>query len=335
MIKRFINGGDMATIKQIATEMGVSVATVSNAMTGKGRVSSDMAERIRNYANEIGYRPSLVGRALRGGQTGILGLVMPDLTNPLFPRIAQHLSLVADSRQLGILIADSRGNADEQRQAIDRLVDRGVDGLLIVPQKGTSPGPQQVPTVIINTSSDPDNAVSADHAGGGKLIAAHIAGLGHRRVVILGGDPVSEVQRDRIDGMRAGFPDAREIQVFWGEQGLAQLIPAVNEGATAIMTTSDLLALRAHSHLARAGLSVPGDVSLTGFDDLPLATAMHPMLTTVAQDVAQIAERAIGQLSRTIGGVPAPDAGVTVPMRLVPRHSTANQKQTTNLEVSQ
>ena len=190
----------MTNIKQIATDMGVSVATVSNALTGKGRVSSEMVERIKQRASDLGYRPSLAGRALRSGQSGILGLVMPDLTNPLFPRIAQNLSLVADDRQLGILIADSRGNPDEQMQAIERLLDRGVDGLLIVPQKGTAPGVQRVPTVIINTASDPDNTVSADHAGGGKLIAEHIAELGHRHVVILGEDRVSEVQRDRVEG---------------------------------------------------------------------------------------------------------------------------------------
>jgi LacI family transcriptional regulator len=324
----------MATIKQIANDLGVSVATVSNALTGKGRVSSDMADRIQRRADELGYRPSLAGRALRSGQTGILGLVMPDLTNPLFPRIAQHLSLVADDRQLGILIADSRGNADEQNQAIRRLIERGVDGLMIVPQKGTTPGPQRVPTVIINTASDPDNTVSADHSGGGTLIARHIAELGHSNVVILGGDPVSEVQRDRIEGMRAGLARDADIQVFWGEDGFAHLTPAIERGATAILTTSDLLALRVHSHLARAGVSVPGDVSLTGFDDLPLATAMHPMLTTVAQDVPQIAERAINQLSRLINGEPATGPGVAVPMQLVPRHSTANQKTTAKLEVS-
>jgi LacI family transcriptional regulator len=125
-----------------------------------------------------------------------------------------------------------------------------------------------------------------------------------------------------------------DIQVFWGEDGFAHLTPAIERGATAILTTSDLLALRVHSHLARAGVSVPGDVSLTGFDDLPLATAMHPMLTTVAQDVPQIAERAINQLSRLINGEPATGPGVAVPMQLVPRHSTANQKTTAKLEVS-
>lgn len=318
----------MANIKQIAANMGVSVATVSNALTGKGRVSQEMVERIRKCADELGYRPSLAGRALRSGQTGILGLVMPDLTNPLFPRIAQHLSLEADSRQLSILIADSRGNALEQSQAMKRLVDRGVDGLLIVPQKGTSPESQPVPTVIINTASDPRNIVSADHAGGGKLIATHIAGLGHRKVAMLGADPVSEVQGDRIDGMISGLAGAADFQVFWSQDGLGNLIRAVETGVTAIMATSDLLALSAHSQLTRAGFSVPDDVSLTGFDDLPLATAMHPMLTTVAQDVAQIADRAIDVLTLAISGESLPDTGTTIPMHLVVRDSTAKPRHT-------
>lgn len=318
----------MANIKQIAANMGVSVATVSNALTGKGRVSQEMVERIRKCADELGYRPSLAGRALRSGQTGILGLVMPDLTNPLFPRIAQHLSLEADSRQLSILIADSRGNALEQSQAMKRLVDRGVDGLLIVPQKGTSPESQPVPTVIINTASDPRNIVSADHAGGGKLIATHIAGLGHRKVAMLGADPVSEVQGDRIDGMISGLAGTADFQVFWSQDGLGNLIRAVETGVTAIMATSDLLALSAHSQLTRAGFSVPDDVSLTGFDDLPLATAMHPMLTTVAQDVAQIADRAIDVLTLAISGESLPDTGTTIPMHLVVRDSTAKPRHT-------
>jgi LacI family transcriptional regulator len=313
----------MTTIKQIATDMGVSVATVSNALTGKGRVSSEMVERIKQRASDLGYRPSLAGRALRSGQSGILGLVMPDLTNPLFPRIAQNLSLMADNRQLGILIADSRGNPYEQMQAIDRLLDRGVDGLLIVPQKGTSPGMKRVPTVIINTASDPDNTVSADHAGGGKLIADHIAELGHRHVVILGGDRVSEVQRDRVDGMRRRFNNAGAVQEFWGDEGIQKLAPAIENGATAILTTSDLLALQVHSHLTRCGIVVPRDVSLTGFDDLPFATAMHPKLTTVAQDVEQIASVAIDRLIHAIQNTRPLAETATVPMRLVARNSTS------------
>lgn len=324
----------MTNIKDIAKDMGVSVATVSNALTGKGRVSSQMVARIKTRANDLGYRPSLTGRALRSGQTGILGLVMPDLTNPLFPRIAQNLSIMADDRQLGILIADSRGNATEQTQAIERLLDRGVDGLLIVPQKGTAPGVQRVPTAIINTASDPDNTVSADHAGGGALIASHIRELGHRDVVILGDDRVSEVQRDRIEGMRLGFKDAGSVQELWGEEGIEKLTLAIENKATAILTTSDLLALRVHSHLTRSGFVVPRDVSLTGFDDLPFATAMHPTLTTVAQDVEQIASLAIERLIHEIHGTQTFAEPAKVAMRLMVRNSTSIKIQTSKPETA-
>ncbi|MEM6635819.1 MAG: LacI family DNA-binding transcriptional regulator [Pseudomonadota bacterium] len=313
----------MVSIKKIAGDVGVSTATVSNALTGKGRVSQEMVARIQARADELGYRPSTAARALKTGQTGILGLVMPDLTNPLFPRIAQTLSIAAEKRKLGILIADSRGSPDEQSEALRRLLDRGVDGLLVVPQKGTSPEPMPVPIAVINTASDPKNAVSADHAGGGVLVARHIADIGHRKVVILGGDPVSEVQRDRIAGIRRALGKDIEADVFWGDRGVAQAVAQVQAGATAIMATSDLIALRVRSELIRAQISVPGQVSLTGFDDMSFAPIMHPALTTVAQNVDEIANRAVEIISSKIrGDVPARE-GETVPMRLVIRQSTA------------
>lgn len=313
----------MVKIKDIAADLGVSVATVSYALNGTGRVSRDLAERIRARAADLGYRPSVAARALKSGRTGILGLVMPDLTNPLFPTMAQNLSKVADSCEMGILIADSRGSAQEQRTALRRLVDRGVDGLLVVPQKGSAPEPQPVPMVVINTPSDPQNAVSADHRGGGALVAAHVLSLGHRDIIIVGGDRVSEVQRDRIAGMTGALPADARTRIVWGDAGIATVPAGVRAGATAVMATSDLLALRVHSHLRRAGLDIPNDVSLTGFDNLPLGEAMHPPLTTVAQDVGEIARRAIGMIREMIAGKTVGAFGETVPMRLIRRESTS------------
>ncbi|WP_138466957.1 LacI family DNA-binding transcriptional regulator [Poseidonocella sp. HB161398] len=314
----------MASLKQIAQEIGVSTATVSNALSGKGRVSAGLAARIRDHAAALGYSPSTAARALKTGQSGILGLVMPDLTNPLFPRIAQSLSTAAEARGLGILIGDSRGNAGRQAEILARLAGRGVDGILVVPQRGSAPAEPGVPMVVINTASDPRSTVSADHAGGGRMLGAHVAALGHRRVALLGGDAVSDVQQDRIRGMKRGLGPASEARAVWGEAGLDALPGLVAGGVTAVMACSDLLALGAHSRLTRAGLSVPGDVSLTGFDDLPLATAMHPALTTVAQDVQAIADYALGILCRRIAGeTDLPPPGHAVPMRLVLRDSAA------------
>lgn len=319
----------MANLKKIAADVGVSTATVSNALSGKGRVSREVVDLIKARAEELGYRPSNAARALKTGQSGILGLVMPDLTNPLFPRIAQMLSIAADKKQLGILIADSRGSAAEQSEAQRRLLDRGVDGLIVVPQRGTVPDTTAVPTVVINTAADPLNSVSADHVGGGALVARHIRDIGHRSVVLLGGDPVSDVQQDRIRGMVKAFVSNVTHWTFWGEEGVCETTEKVHGGATAILTTSDLLALRVRSELMMAQLKVPHDVSLTGFDDMSFAPIMHPALTTVAQDVEGIATRAVDIISDKIQGKTHPLEGETVPMRLVIRQSTCIAAQPT------
>ena len=314
----------MVSIKQISFDIGVSAATVSNALTGKGRVSKELAARIRARAEELGYRPSFAARVLKTGQSGILGLVMPDLTNPLFPSMARSLAIAADSRGLGVLIADSSGSAGHQVQALRHLVDRGVDGLIVVPEAGSVPATQPVPMAVINTVSDPLNAVSADHTGGGRQVGRHIVELDHRRVLVLGVQSNSEVQKDRIAGMVDAITPFACVKVAWAEDGLDQLPRMVEGGVTAILTTSDLLALRVQSVLARAGYVIPRDVSLTGFDDLPLAKAMHPALTTVAQDVDGIADRAIDIVDRLIRGDPIPAFGHTVQTRLVVRQSTSN-----------
>lgn len=179
-----------------------------------------------------------------------------------------------------------------------------------------------MPIAIINTAADPQNSVSADHRGGGALVAAHILEIGHKRVVILGGDMVSEVQRDRIRGMSDVLGDA-VCDVVWGAAGTEQAVAAVQAGATAILTTSDLLALSVRTALIRSDLSVPDDVSLTGFDDMSFAPVMHPALTTVAQNVDEITTRAIDIVLAKIRGDPHPLDGKTVPMRLVVRHSTS------------
>lgn len=313
----------MTNLKQIASGVGVSTATVSNVLTGKGRASPEVIAKVRALADELGYRPSNVARALKSGQTRILGLVMPDLTNPLFPRMAQTLTMAAERRGLGILIADSYGSEGEQREAVRRLIDRSVDGILVVPQKGTVLDPAPIPMAIINTASDPQNSVSADHGGGGMLVARHICDTGHRNVVLLGADPVSEVQQDRIAGMEQGLPSTVKRHILWGAAGLEQVVPLIKDGATAVLTSSDLLALRVLSTLIKSQLSVPNDVSLTGFDDMNFAAIMHPSLTTVAQDVGTIAESALDILAAKMRNKNENIATATVPMRLVVRDSTS------------
>lgn len=312
-------------LKDIARTLGVSTATVSNALTGKGRVSKPVADRVLAEAMRQGYRPGGPGRALRTGHSGVIGLVLPDLANPLFPRMAQALERAAGAAGYGILIADSHGDSAAQADAIRRLRARGADGLIVVPRRGTDLGDVIGPLVVIDTPSTPGNTVSADHHGGGALVAGHLAGLGHERVLFVGESAASTVQRARMAGMAS--VTAPHFVVWLEKTGPTPAVAAARNGTTAIAATSDLVALKVLTALQAAGLSVPRDVSLTGFDDLVFSAALHPALTTVVADQSAIATHAIATLAALIDGGDPP-APAAIPMQLVTRASTAQPKPT-------
>ncbi|MGZ2381712.1 LacI family DNA-binding transcriptional regulator [Rhizobium brockwellii] len=295
-------------LSRIATSLGVSVATVSNALSGKGRVSGQLVERIREHAAELGYVPSPAGRALRTGRSGVLGLVLPDIANPLFPKIAQAIEFASAAAGYGVLIADSRGDVAAQTEAINRLVERGVDGMVIIPRRGTRISSAVCPVAIIDTPSTPGNTVSADHWQGGLEIAGHLAGLGHRRVLIIGNNQESNVQNDRAGGIRSGMSPGMHSETLWiarleqknGSGCPLGLAEKVGQGFTAFAALSDLQALRALTELQQAGINIPTDVSVTGFDDLIWSPVVTPSLTTVRMDMDRIAKIAVSALVDTI-----------------------------------
>ncbi len=325
-------------LERIAAMFGVSIATVSNALSGKGRVSPDLVDRIRTTAEELGYVPSMAGRALRTGRSGVLGLVLPDIGNPLFPQIAQAIEQAASQHGYGVLIGDSRGNSSGQTEAILRLVDRGVDGLVVIPRRGTRIGDLGCPVAVIDSPSTPGNTVAADHFEGGRQIGEHLFSLGHRKVLIVAGSPLSNVQSDRIAGIKEGLMEA-ETEVLWleeleAEQGFGcrlGLAAYARRGFSAFATLSDLTALRALTDLQGSGISVPDDVSVTGFDDLVWSAVVTPSLTTMQMNMAEIASIAIGALVRSIGAANEPSAAAVgpvsapkdrVPMTLLARQSS-------------
>jgi LacI family transcriptional regulator len=322
------------SLNDIAAALGVSAATVSNALLRKGRVSPEVADRIRRRAASLGYVPGHAGRALRTGRTNVLGLVLPDIANPLFPQIAQAIEAAAARAGYGVLIADSRGGVTMQTEAIERLLSRGVDGMIVVPRRGTRMADIGCPLAVIDTPSTPGNTVSADHWGGGRLIAGHLAALGHRKILILGTDPSSNVQNDRVGGIKSGLTDGIVSRILWIEpleqrQGKGcslSLAERFAEGFTAFAAISDLHALRALTELQRAGISVPEDASVTGFDDLVWSAVVTPMLTTVHQDMDRIGDLAVSALSAAIAvGKPATTveaATTSVPMELIVRQSS-------------
>lgn len=323
--KQAINLGD------IARALGVSVATVSNALSGKGRVSASLVPRIREMADAMGYVPSQAARALRTGKSGVLGLVLPDIASPLFPQIAQALEQAANAAGYGILIADSRGDVALQTEAINRLIERGVDGLIIVPRRGTRIASIDIPFAVIDSPSTPGNTVSADHWQGGALVGAHLAALGHRNITLIGNNPASNVQNDRLGGIRSGLANQAEVDLLWIEQheakhgagALLGLAEKVRGGTTAFAAVSDLHALRAMTELHRANIRVPEEATIIGFDDLFWGSVITPALTTVRMDMPRIADIAIASIAGKIDGKRETeiDDNARVPMSLIIRQS--------------
>ncbi len=319
---------------EIAASLGVSAATVSNALSRKGRVSPEVAERIRRRAAALGYVPSPAGRALRTGRTSVLGLVLPDIANPLFPQIAQAIEAAAAKAGYGVLIADSRGDVSTQTEAIERLLGRGVDGMIIVPRRGTRVADIGCPLAVIDTPSTPGNTVSADHWGGGRQIAEHLAALGHRKILVIGTDPASNVQNDRVGGIRSGLKAGMTSRTLWIEQIERQkgkgcslsLADRVADGFTAFAAISDLHALRALTELQRAGIAVPEQASITGFDDLIWSAAVTPTLTTVHMNMERIADIAVAALVRAVESdgstADVRTEARSVPMELIVRQSS-------------
>lgn len=309
-------------LQTLAQEFGVSSATVSNALSGKGRVSADLARRIRDRAREMGYAPSSPARALRTGRTGVIGLVLADLSNPLFPRFARAVDAAAERAGYGVLIADSHGDVGAQTAALRRLVRRGADGIVVIPRRGTRVLELDVPLAVIDAPSTPGNTVCADHRGGGAALAAHLLDLGHRRLALIGANRDSNVQRERMGGMRATLLAAgAEPREIWLEDGAPDFPALARAGVTAFLATSDLHALTVLTALQRAGLAVPAQASVAGFDDLAFAAAVSPALTTMAQDFEAVAEGAVAALSARLTGAPPPPEAA-VPMTLIAREST-------------
>ncbi len=321
------------TLQNIASELGVSTATVSNTLSGKGRVSEALKERIKEKVQSLGYKPNIQGRALRTGRSGVLGLILPDISNPLFPAIAQSVEAAAAKSGYGVLIADSQGDTGAQTEALKRLVRQGADGIIIIPRRGTRVMKMDLPIAMIDTASTPGNSVSADHWGGGVIAVQHLRDLGHKKLALIGKNRNSSVQNDRIGGMKTALGADIHAQIFWLEdKPNIDFSALARAGFTGFIATSDMHALTSLTQFQRAGIPVPEQVSVMGFDDLSFSQAIAPSLTTMAQDTHQIASHAVTYLAAQIAGATVPKECV-IAMSLIKRESTGFAKKTdTNKE---
>ena len=318
----------MPTLRDVAKLAGVSHTTVSHVLNGTKRVRHEVADRVWAAVETLGYRLNRQAQALRRGQSRILGLILPDLTNPFFPGLAQAIGLAVHRAGYTLTLVDSLEDEAVQEEGLRHLAEEQVAGAIWVPVNSYKLPP--FPVVLVDRTAEGVDGVEADHFLGGRLQARHALELGHQRVGILSGPQSLRSARLR----RKGFlVEAQEggLDVVWEEEvpfslrltprARARLQMARKE-VTLVAAANDAIALAALEVLRESGTRVPEEVSLIGYDDIPWATLVYPPLTTVRQPIKQMAEAAVDLLLRRLEEPEGGAARVVLPVTLVPRGST-------------
>lgn len=323
----------MATIKDLAAQVGVSVATVSNVLNDKPNVGTAVRQKVLRAAKELGYRPHRAAQAMRKGRTRAIGLVLPDLTNPFFPQLAQAVENTA--RNLGLLVCliDSQGGAQGEIDGLSLLAQHGVDGVIWCPVGPQVPAPLRAldrPVVLIDRPKPGFAAVHSNYLMGGQLLAQYALQQGHTRVGLLSGPRDLESAQQRRNGFARAFP--KRIEIAWevrlGFDGIlsreARDALLKRRQATLIVAGNDLIAINAIHFLAEHDVNVPDDVSVVGFDDISWARIVSPRLTTISQPLAAIGKRAVELLNERMSGATIPSRATVIDVTLAERESVKN-----------
>ena len=301
----------MTTVKDIAAAVGVSVATVSNVLNGRPNVGRATRQQVLRVAKQLAYRPNRAAQAMRTGRTRAIGLVLPDLTNPFFPELAQAVENTARSRGLLVCLVDSQSRPEGEADGFALLMQHAVDGIIWCPLGPRLPAQLKNlarPVVLIDRPRPGYAVVHSNYLMGGRLLAQYALRMGHTRVGLLSGPQHIESARQRRDGFVTAFP--RSIDIAWevcvGFDGVltaaARAALRQRRKATLIVAGNDLIAISAIRRLAEQGVSVPEEVSVTGFDNIRWTDLVTPRLTTIAQPVSAIGAKAVELMQERMSG---------------------------------
>lgn len=322
------------TIRDVARRAGVSVTTVSRALNGSGPVSEDVLVRVRQASADLRYLPHGTARSLITRRTDAFGVVLPDLFGEFFSEVIRGMDPRAQERGYHLLLSGSHAGRREIEFAVGVMRGR-VDGMIVMSPdvRGTELAaclPPDVPVVLLNcdVAGTEFPSINVDNYGGALAMVRHLVGLGHRRIAMVTGSDGNFDARERTRGFRAAVAEAEgvagvEAAGDFTEAGGYRAALALLDAAqrpTAVFCANDSMAVGAISAVRAAGLRVPEDVAVAGFDDIPIGRYLSPSLSSVRVDVNRLGARAVELLCHAIAG-DAPPAQELLETRLVVRRS--------------
>jgi LacI family transcriptional regulator len=328
------------TIRDIAELAGVSIATVSRAVNGRGDVSEETRTLVRRIAREHGYTASRDARGLSTGRTGLIGVTLPMIHPTYFSSIVASVAAALDEHDMRIVLCPTLHQHDREITLIERLMHGTTDGaILVLPEESSSElrtlARRGYRYVVVDPGEQPDMdipAVSAAHSAGADQAVRHLLHLGHRRIAAITGPRGRMATEERLRGYHAamaaaGLPrDPRLVvesnfKVEGGFDSTAQLLELADR-PTAIFAFNDPMAIGAIRAARSRGLGIPVDVSIAGFDDTIEAQFVTPALTTVRQPLTEMGRAAVDVLLRLLENEPPEASHVELETRLVVRDST-------------
>ena len=328
------------TAAEIAKEAGVSLPTVSRVLNGHGDVAPETRKRVERLLSERGYRRRIRQRK----PVRLVDLVFNDLDSPWAVEIIRGVEETTHAAGVGTVVSAIHGQLDSARQWLQNVRERDCDAVIFVtshlePELQTELGQLDVPTVIVDPTGGPERAgptIGATNWAGGLDATTHLLSLGHRRIGLIAGPARLLCSRARMDGYRSAL-EAAGVPVdpaliaegdFYHESGFeaGRRLLDLPEPPTAIFASSDQMALGLYEAVRRAGLRVPEDVSVVGFDDLPEARWSSPPLTTVRQPLAEMGGLAARTALRLVRGETIDSPRVELATELVLRDSTTTPR---------
>lgn len=329
-------------MKDVAHHAGVSVSTVSYVLNNSGPVGASRRARVLDAVRVLNYTPNESARSLKRRSTSAIGLVVPDLTNQFFALVTEGVERAAAQRDVLVVLCAPEATERPASHHARLLRSQRLDGVVYLSGTGTSPSlilelAQSGPVVLVDEriSGFELPAVVSDGRRGAREVAAYVLEQGHKRLAIIGGPEALWTSEQRLAGYRealaaAGLdPDAVPVLIgdYRQESGAElaeQALAGPPEGRpTALLCANDLMAIGALEYCKSAGIRVPEDVSIAGFDDVPIAALITPRLTTVSQPAREMGYRAATLLFEMLAGEPADQPHESFPATLKIRDSVA------------
>jgi LacI family transcriptional regulator len=329
------------TLKDIAREIGVHASTISRALNPNSghAVSSDLAEKIRRASRRRGYKPNTAAYLLRTNRSRTIGVVIPDITDPVFPPIIRGIEDGLSVHDYVAIVANTDSNPRRQTQVIEAMLSRGIDGLILASIARHVPGVSQLtaaaPVVTISRETDAPRYSSVLHDEGDGIgrVLTHLVSLGHRDIAAVAGPQTVSTGFKRhaafmkhaaalgLEAKRLPVSFARAFNEIEGERCAEELL-VCGQRFTAIVCANDRLAVGAVSGFRRHGINCPTDISITGFNDMILVDRLSPALTTVRVQHHKAGFEAAQMIVDVIESVTSVPRHIVLPVELVVRDST-------------